>query len=155
MKPPVQEIAAYARVSSEKQAQQRTIESQIAAIQERVAQDGYQLRPERRFVDDGYTGEVLRRPALEALRDQVAAAAIERLYIHSPDRLARRYAHQVLLMEEFQRAGVEVVFLNHACDESPEGELLLQIQGVIAEYERAKMLERCRRGRKQHARQRG
>jgi site-specific DNA recombinase len=153
MKLPAREIAAYARVSSEKQAQQRTIESQVTAIQERVAQDGYQLRPERWFVDDGYTGEVLRRPALEALRDQVAAAAIERLYIHSPDRLARRYAHQVLLMEEFQRAGVEVVFLNHACDESPEGELLLQIQGVIAEYERAKMLERCRRGRKQHARQ--
>jgi len=152
-KPPAREIAAYARVSSEKQAQQRTIESQVAAIQERVAQDGYQLRPERWFLDDGYTGEVLRRPALEALRDQVAAAAIERLYIHSPDRLARRYAHQVLLLEEFQRAGVEVVFLNHACDESPEGELLLQIQGVIAEYERAKMLERCRRGRKQHARQ--
>ncbi len=82
----------------------------------------------------------------------MAAGEIDRLYIHSPDRLSRRYAHQILLLEEFERAGVEVVFLNARCDGSPEGELLLQIQGVIAEYERAKILERCRRGRKQRAR---
>jgi len=146
------QLAAYARVSSEKQVQQRTIESQVAAIQERVEEDGERLPPERCFIDDGYSGETLERPALERLRDQISAGEIDRLYIHSPDRLSRRYAHQVLLLEEFQRAGVEVVFLNARCDESPEGELLLQIQGVIAEYERAKMLERCRRGRKQRAR---
>ena len=64
----------------------------------------------------------------------------------APDRLARRYAHQVLLMEEFRRAGAEVIFLNHAIGGTAEDDLLLQIQGVIAEYERSKILERSRRG---------
>jgi site-specific DNA recombinase len=146
------QLAGYARVSSERQVQARTIESQRAAIQERIAHDGHSLLPGWLFVDDGYSGDTLERPALEALRDKIAAGEIDRLYLHSPDRLARRYAYQVLLLEEFHRAGVEVVFLNHHPDPSPEGELLLQVQGVIAEYERAKIMERCRRGRRQHAR---
>ena len=95
------------------------------------------------FVDDGYSGATLIRPALEKLRDTVAAGAIDRLYVHCPDRLARDFAHQILLIDEFSRAGVEVVFLNHSLDDSPEGELLLQIQGVIAQYERAKIRERA------------
>lgn len=94
------------------------------------------------------------RPALERLRDGIAAGAIDRLYVHSPDRLARKYACQVLLIDEFQRAGVEVVFLNRALGETPEDELLLQVQGMVAEYERAKILERSRRG-KRHRAQRG
>ena len=145
------QVAAYARVSSEKQAQARTVESQVTAIRERLAQDGLALGSDSLFVDDGYTGETLQRPALESLRDRIAAGEIDRLYIHSPDRLARRYAYQAILLEEFQRAGVEVVFLNHQADESPEGQMLLQMQGVIAEYERAKIMERCRRGRRQKA----
>jgi site-specific DNA recombinase len=151
MNQPIKQAAAYARVSSEKQAQNRTVESQLTAIRERVAQDGLVLPPERLFIDDGYSGETLQRPSLESLRDRIAAGEIDRLYIHSPDRLARRYAYQAILLEEFQRAGVEVVFLNHQSDESPEGQMLLQMQGVIAEYERAKILERCRRGRRQRA----
>ena len=92
------------------------------------------------------------RPALERLRDLVAAGGVDRLYIHSPDRLARKYAYQVLLVDEFQRAGVEVVFLNRALGTSPEDDLLLQVQGMIAEYERAKILERSRRGKRHKAR---
>jgi site-specific DNA recombinase len=76
------------------------------------------------------------------------------LYVHSPDRLARKYAYQVLLVDEFRRAGVEVVFLNRALGQSPEDDLLLQVQGMIAEYERAKIIERHRRG-KRHAAQSG
>src|SRR3954468_21527106 len=68
------------------------------------------------------------------------------------DRLARRHAHQALLMEEFRRAGVEVVFLNRPIGGTAEDDLLLQMQGVIAEYERAKILERSRRGRRHAAR---
>jgi site-specific DNA recombinase len=144
--------AAYARVSTDKQAQCHTIDSQVAAIQERMVHDGLTWEDELCFRDDGYSGETLERPALERLRDQVAAGALDRIYIHSPDRLARKHAYAMLLLDEFRRAGVEVIFLNHAVDATPEGELLLQVQGVIAEYERAKILERNRRGRRQAAR---
>jgi len=82
----------------------------------------------------------------------VAAGVIDRLYVHSPDRLARKYAYQVLLIEEFQRFGTEVVFLNHAFGETAEANLLLQVQGMVAEYERAKILERSRRGKLHSAR---
>ena len=116
----------------------------------RALADGVPVPPELVFIDDGYTGSTLVRPALERLRDVAAAGAIDRLYVHCPDRLARDFAHQLLLIDEFYRAGVEIVFLNHDVDDSPEGQLLLQVQGVIAQYERAKILERSRRGR-QHA----
>ena len=144
--------AAYARVSTEKQAQCHTIDSQVEAIKARLEQDGLAWEADLCFCDDGYSGEMLERPALERLRDQVAAGAVDRVYIHSPDRLARKHVYAMLLLDEFRRAGVEVVFLNHAVDATPEGELLLQMQGVIAEYERTKILERNRRGRRQAAR---
>jgi len=104
------------------------------------------------FLDEGSSGATLVRPALERLRDVIAAGAIDRLYVHSPDRLARKYAYQVLLVEEFRRAGVEVMFLNRALGQSPEDDLLLQVQGMIAEYERAKIIERHRRGKRHAAR---
>jgi site-specific DNA recombinase len=94
------------------------------------------------------------RPALERLRDQAAAGAVDRLYVHSPDRLARRYAYQALLVDELQHGGVELVFLNRPLGQGPEDDLLLQVQGIVAEYERAKILERSRRG-KLHAARRG
>ena len=146
-------VALYARVSSEQQAQAHTIDSQLAALRERIAQDGAQLSPQHEFIDQGYSGSTLIRPALERLRDAVAAGEIERLYVHSPDRLARKYAYQVMLVDECQRAGVTIAFLNRALGNSPEDELLLQVQGMIAEYERAKMLERSRRGKRHRAQQ--
>ena len=84
------------------------------------------------------------------LRDVAGLGGMDRLYVQAPDRLARKYAYQVLLLDEFQRAGVEVVFLNHGFGQTPEDELLIQVQGMVAEYERAKILERGRRG-KRHA----
>lgn len=146
--------AIYARVSSERQAQEDTIASQVQALRSRVREEGLTLDEELCFIDDGYSGSTLVRPALERLRDQAAAGAIERLYVHSPDRLARRYAYQVLLVDELQRCGVELVFLNRPLGKGPEEDLLLQVQGVVAEYERAKILERSRRG-KLHAARRG
>ena len=100
----------------------------------------------------GRSGATLARPALERLRDAVAGGEIDRIYVHAPDRLARRYAYQVLLMEEFRRAGADIVFLNRSIGGSAEDDLLLQVQGVIAEYERARILERSRRGRRHAAR---
>jgi site-specific DNA recombinase len=145
--------AIYARVSSDQQTADKTIASQLAALEARLAQEGLRVAPEHRFLDEGYSGATLVRPALERLRDAAAAGALDRVYVHSPDRLARRYAYQVLLIDELRRAGVEIVFLNRAIGLSPEDDLLLQVQGMVAEYERAKILERSRRG-KRHARAR-
>ena len=146
--------AFYARVSSEQQARAGTVASQMEALQQRIAQDELSLDEELCFIDDGYSGSTLIRPALERLRDQAAAGAFDRLYVHSPDRLARRYAYQVLLVDELQSCGAEIVFLNRPLGQGPEEDLLLQVQGVVAEYERAKILERSRRGRL-HAARRG
>jgi len=92
-------VALYARVSSESQARDNTVVSQVAALRERIAADGFQLEPDHAYVDEGYSGAILFRPALERLRDAVAGGQVERIYVHAPDRLARRYAHQVLLVE--------------------------------------------------------
>ncbi len=148
------QIGVYARVSSEQQAEAKTIESQLTALREQIVQDGLHLSEELTFIDDGYSGATLVRPGLEQLRDVVAMHGLDRLYVHSPDRLARKYAYQALLLDEFERAGVEVIFLNRALGQSPEDDLLLQVQGMIAEYERAKIMERSRRG-KRHAAQNG
>ena len=131
--------ALYARVSSDQQARGNTVASQLAALRERADADEVLLDPDHAFVDEGYSGSALVRPALESLRDAIAGGAIDRIYVLAPDRLARRYAYQVLLVEEFRRAGTEVVFLNRAIGGSAEDDLLLQVQGVIAEYERAKI----------------
>ncbi len=144
------QAALYARVSSDQQASAHTIASQVAALRDRIRADDLVLLDTLTFIDEGYSGATLIRPALEQLRDAAAGGRVDRLYIHSPDRLARKYAYQALLVDELERAGVEVVFLNRAIGASPEDDLLLQVQGMVAEYERAKILERSRRG-KRHA----
>ena len=145
-------VGVYARVSSDRQAQEGTIASQLEELNTRVAADGFVLSDELRFIDDGYSGSTLVRPALEQLRDVCACGGLDRLYVHSPDRLARRYAYQVLLLEELNRCDVEVEFLNQPVVKTAEDALLLQVQGIVAEYERAKILERSRRGRLHAAR---
>ena len=145
------QVALYARVSSEQQSEAKTIESQLADLRGQIAARSLTLVSEQEFIDDGYSGSTLIRPALERLRDVVAAGGIDQLYIHCPDRLARNYAHQVLLLEEFLRAGVEVIFFNREVGQTPEDQLLLQVQGMIAEYERAKIMERSRRGKRHGA----
>src|ERR1700758_3288013 len=147
-------VAIYARVSGESQAKEDTIASQLEAVERRIAEDALVCDPELRFLDDGVSGYILTRPGLERLRDQAAAGAIDRLYMLDPDRLSRKYAYQVLILEELTRCGVEVIFLKNPVGRGPEQDLLLQVQGMIAEYERAKIMERCRRG-KQHAARRG
>jgi site-specific DNA recombinase len=149
---PPTRVALYARVSSAQQAEAGTIASQVEALKERIQADGFSVDAEVCFLDEGYSGSTLVRPALERLRDLTAAGALDRLYVHSPDRLARKYAYQVLLVDEWKRQGVELVFLNRALGRTPEDDLLLQVQGMVAEYERAKILERSRRGKLQGAR---
>lgn len=147
-------VAIYARVSSDQQAQEQTIESQVAALRERIRRDGLNLEDELCFLDNGVSGSTLMRPALERLRDIAYVGGLQKLYVHSPDRLARHYAYQVLLVDELKQHGVEIEFLNRAIGVGPEEDLLLQMQGMFAEYERAKIMERSRRG-KRHAASRG
>lgn len=101
----------------------------------------------RVFRDDGYSGTTLRRPGLDTLRDAVAAARVERVLMTAPDRLARKYVHQVLLLEELERSGCVVEFLDRPMSRDPHDQLLRQIRGAVAEYERTLIAERMRRGR--------
>jgi site-specific DNA recombinase len=144
--------ALYARVSTEQQATAGTIQSQIDAVLARAAEDGRAIETELRYIDDGVSGATLVRAALEKLRDAAAAGAIDVLYVLCPDRLSRQYAHQMLLIDELGRCGVAVVFVNHPLGSTPEDNLLLQVQSMIGEYERSKILERCRRGKLHGAR---
>ena len=142
--------ASYSRVSSDRQEQEDTVQSQLAELRARTLEDGA-IEPQE-FVDEGYGRDVLARPALDRLRDLVEQGELDRVYVQSPDRLASG-AKLVFLVEEFQKHGVEVVFLKGAVEDTPEGKLLLHVQGAMAEYERAKIEERTRRGKLFWARQ--
>jgi len=147
-------IALYARVSTEMQAKDHTVDSQVQAVLAQAGRDGVEIPEGLRFIDDGFSGSTLARPGLERLRDLAATGALETIYVHSPDRLARDFVHQVLLTEELNRAGVELHFVNRPVGKTLEDALLLQVQGIMAEYEKGKLLERVRRGRR-HAAQCG
>jgi site-specific DNA recombinase len=144
--------AIYARVSSARQKEQQTISSQTAALQSHAEDLGLDVPAQWVFEDDGQSGASLVRPALERLRDLVCQVPVDVLLVYSPDRLARKYAYQALLIEEFAKAGTTVVFLKGRRGDSPEDALLTQFQGMIAEYERAQILERTRRGKTHRAR---
>jgi site-specific DNA recombinase len=143
--------AIYARVSSDRQKENHTIASQTAALIEYAEANGYTVPAEWVFQDEGYSGANLVRPGLEALRDLAAEGQIRAALVYSPDRLSRKYAYQVLLAEELSRCGVELIFLKAPAGTSPEDQLLVQFQGMIAEYERAQIVERSRRGKRHKA----
>jgi DNA invertase Pin-like site-specific DNA recombinase len=145
--------AIYARVSSARQKKDQTIGSQTAALREHAAGSGLDIPPEWVFEDEGHSGATLVRPGLEALRDLAAQGCLDVVLVYSPDRLARKFAYQALLIEEFARAGVRVEFIkNGARGDSPEDQLLVQFQGMFAEYEKAQLMERYRRGKAHRAR---
>ncbi len=140
-------IALYARVSSRRQNQEHSVEAQLQRLSSYAQQQGWELRSELIFRDDGYSGATLTRPGLGTLRTRAAAGDIRRILITAPDRLARQYVHQVLLLEELNRSGCEVAFLERPMSNDPHDQLLLQIRGAVAEYERSLISERMRRGR--------
>ncbi len=145
--------AIYARVSTSKQEQEQTIESQLECLKEYIKNEGLKLDEKHVYIDEGYSGTRLERPGLDALRDGAVASEFQKVVIYSPDRLARRYAYQVIVIEELNKCGCEVIFLQRPISDDPEEKLLLQMQGIIAEYERAKIIERTRRGKLYNARQ--
>ena len=149
---PVTSAAICARVSSARQKKDQTIGSQTAALRAHAAQNRLEVPAEWVFEDEGHSGATLVRPALEALRDLAAQGCLEVVLVYSPDRLARKFAYQALLIEEFARAGVRVEFVNGPRGDSPEDQLLVQFQGMFAEYEKAQLIERYRRGKAYRAR---
>lgn len=140
-------IGLYARVSSEAQAKEKTINSQIAEILNRAELLGEKIDPNLYFIDEGKSGASLERLGLDRLRDKALCGEVTKVYVLSPDRLSRKSSHQILLIEEMKRLGVDFHFINREIGDTPEDQMLLQIQGVIAEYEREKILERSRRGK--------
>jgi site-specific DNA recombinase len=148
--------ALYARVSTERQEQAGTIESQVAELESYARKQGYKFDAEMIFRDEAVSGACLARPALDRLRDLAYEGGIDVLVCLSPDRLARQYVHQRLLLDEFQRWGVAIQFIQQPdLEDTPQNRLLLGVQGLFAEYERAVMRERMRRGRLHRIRQGG
>jgi site-specific DNA recombinase len=143
--------AIYARVSSDQQREANTIASQTSALIEFAHERDLEVPDEWVFEDDGYTGATLERPGLERVRDLAAEGQIQVVLAYSPDRLSRKYAYQILLIEELARNGVETIFVKAPQGASAEDQLLVQFQGMISEYERAQILERSRRGKRHRA----
>ena len=139
--------AVYARVSTTRQAQAQTIEQQLDRLRAAVAERGWELDEQHVYRDDGYSGARLGRPGLDRLRDHAALADLDVVLVTAPDRLARNYVHQVLLIEELAGRGCRVEFLDRPMSSDPHDQLLLQIRGAVAEYERTLITERMRRGR--------
>ncbi len=139
--------AIYVRVSTQRQTQTQTIDQQLERLRAVVAERGWELSDDHVFRDDGYSGASLRRPGLDRLRDHAALARLDVILITDPDRLARNYVHQVLLLEELQRHGCQIEFIDRPLSDDPHDQLLLQIRGAVAEYERTLIAERTRRGR--------
>jgi site-specific DNA recombinase len=142
------EIALYVRVSTTRQHHTQTIEQQLTRLRAAVAMHpDWHLAEEHIYRDDGYSGAKLKRPGLDRLRDRAAFGAFERVLLTAPDRLARNYVHQILLIDEFTQRGCQVEFLDRPMSADPHDQLLLHIRGAVAEYERTLIAERMRRGR--------
>jgi site-specific DNA recombinase len=140
-------VAMYVRVSTQRQAQTQTIEQQLDRLRQYSQSQGWPWSEASIFRDDGYSGASLRRPGLGRLREQVRQAAFDCVVLTEPSRLARNYVHQMLLLEEFERGGCHVEFVDHPMSKNPHDQLLLQIRGAVAEYERSLIAERMRCGR--------
>ena len=139
--------AIYARVSTESQEEEGTIESQILALRKKALELKLEVPASLHFTDNGFSGSRMDRPALDALRDAASEGRFQLLLVHDADRLARNFVHQEIILEELERYGISVEFIESRHSTRPEDRLLSQVKGVFAEYERAKIMERTRRGK--------
>src|SRR3989337_4397805 len=144
--------ALYARVSTAKQEEQETIDSQVNEIRARIATDGHVLPEENVFQDDGWTGEMLVRPGLDLMRDAANEGKFEILYVYDRGRLSRVFAYQEVIIEEITNRGIKFVTLHDIDAVTAEERVLQAMQGVFHEYERVKIAERFRRGKLYKAR---
>lgn len=144
--------ALYARVSTAKQEEQETIDSQVNEIRARIVADGHVLPEENVFQDDGWTGEMLVRPGFDLMRDAANEGKFEILYVYDRGRLSRVFAYQEIIIEEITNKGIEFVTMHDMQAKTPEEHVLQAMQGVFHEYERVKIVERFRRGKLHKAR---
>ena len=140
-------VAAYARVSTARQAQAQGIEQQLDWLRAAAAERGWELHDQHGYCDDGYSGARIGRPGLDQLRDHAALAELDLVLVPPTDRLARNYVHPVLLIDELAALGCRVEFLDRPMSAGPHDQMLLQIRGTVAQYERTLIAERMRRGR--------
>ena len=142
---PIKLIAIYARVSTSTQEEQQTIQNQLTALREFADKNSYIVV--REYVDNGWSGDVLARPGLDTLRQDIKGKIWEAVLIYDPDRLARRYSYQELVMDELRDAGVEIIFITVPTPKNSEDKILHGVRGLFAEYERTKIAERFRLGK--------
>jgi site-specific DNA recombinase len=138
-------VSIYGRVSTARQEEEGTIETQLAVLRDFARQHGHTIVKE--YIDDGWSGDILARPALDALRQDAKARIWQAVLIYDPDRLARRYSYQELVMDELREAGIEVMFMTVPAPKNSEEKILHGVRGLFAEYERAKIAERFRLGK--------
>lgn len=147
----VKRVAVYGRVSTARQEEEETIKTQLVATREFAAQKGYAII--REYVDEGWSGTILARPDLDQLRADASKGLWDAVLIYDPDRLARRYFFQELVMDELREQGIETLFVTVAPSKNQEDQLLYGVRGVFAEYERMKITERFRLGRVRKAKE--
>jgi site-specific DNA recombinase len=138
-------IATYSRVSTSNQEEQQTIQNQIHSLSEFAKKNNYTIVEE--YIDEGWSGDMLARPALDRLRQDAKNKVWEAVLIYDPDRLARRYSYQELVMDELKEAGIEIMFITVSAPKNSEDKILHGVRGLFAEYERAKITERFRLGK--------
>jgi len=146
-------LATYARVSENPDENEQTIKNQSMIFNEFAGKNNWHIVQE--YKDDDWSGDILERPALDKLRlDAKNKNRIwEAVLIYDPDRLARRYSYQELIMDELREAGVEVIFVTVPAPKNSEDKILHGVRGLFAEYERAKITERFRLGKLRKARE--
>ncbi len=148
--------ALYCRVSTDAQAERYGLGSQEQGLRRRTVERNWSLVQDgerNAFIDDGYSGSELDRPALSRLRQAITEGRVDVVLCYDPDRLSRSLSHLLLLTSEFEGAEVRLEFITQDTDTSPEGRMFFAIRGAVAEYEKAKILERTARGRREKARQ--
>lgn len=141
--------AIYARVSTDEQKEGKTIDSQIACLKEYASRGKYNIIKE--YIDDGWSGSVLNRPALDQLRDDAAQGIFEVVIFNDVDRLARDMGHQAVVLKDLRSKNVKVIFTKLPTEETPVNSLLTNILGSFAQFEREMILDRTRRGKKNKA----
>jgi len=149
-------VAFYARVSTDKQAEKYGLPSQIEAFRKRSLERGWTAvldGDKDAFIDDGYSGAELDRPALNRLRQAAREGRVDVVLSYDPDRLSRKLYHQMILAEEFEKQGIKLEFITQDMGDSPEDRMFFNMRGLVAEYEREKIRERTVRGSREKARQ--
>jgi site-specific DNA recombinase len=139
--------ALYARVSTGRQENEQTVESQLDEVKKRISEDGNTLLPQNIFIDDGWSGELIARPSLDLMRDAAREGRFEALYVYDRGRLSRTFAHQEIIIEELTDRDIKFISLHDVQADTPETRVLQSMQGVFHEYERVKIVERMRRGK--------